>query len=538
MVPIASTETPRLPNAVAFRPARTDGRDRLALALILVFALVVRAWLARGSSMENMDPDAAHFLNIARSFATGHGFTNPAAWPAWIQPQSLPMPETFKEPAYPWLIAQLGTTFAAGQAVSLLAGVLLPWVTYALGRRRALDRPTALLAALLVAASPLALLQSVRVMVDVSFALVVTAMFLFASRDLGSPSAPRPLWRELLAGALFGAAFMLRAQTLLLLVPLIVLLAEGRPWRAAGVRIALALAVGVAVASPLWLRNLALFQTPMHSDIAAFGLWPYVDQVAFSTGLAHPPAVLPWVLAHVPQVIAHMARSFVVFFTSALPNDIVGHAFWMLPLAAGVLLSLRAARTWLFAWIYLGTTLILIMAVHWDSRYFTSSVPLWCLLTASGAIVLARALAALEWIGPVRARWFLGAAVLVVVVLQVFVARRTLRDFDPPEMAAARKEAAFLQERLAPDEAVLAITTSYWAWFSGRPSVHLVIADEPSFNAVMRRLKVRFAALPTSRLAEFAARYPEGALPRSLVYDHADSMTDVTVFSVHSEAQP
>mgnify|MGYP003410165520 CR=1 FL=1 len=46
---------------------------------ILLFALVVRAWLARTSTMENMDPDAAHFLNIARSFATGHGFTNPAA---------------------------------------------------------------------------------------------------------------------------------------------------------------------------------------------------------------------------------------------------------------------------------------------------------------------------------------------------------------------------------------------------------------------------------------------------------------------------
>jgi 4-amino-4-deoxy-L-arabinose transferase-like glycosyltransferase len=184
MVPIASTETPRLPDAVAFRPARTDGRDRLALAMILLFALVVRAWLARGSTMENMDPDAAHFLNIARSFATGHGFTNPAAWPAWIQPKSLPMPETLKEPGYPWLIAHLGMTFRAGQALSLLAGVLLPWVAYALGRRRALDRPTALFAALLVAASPLAILQSVRVMVDALFALVVTAMFLFASRDL------------------------------------------------------------------------------------------------------------------------------------------------------------------------------------------------------------------------------------------------------------------------------------------------------------------------------------------------------------------
>jgi len=138
----------------------------------------------------------------------------------------------------------------------------------------------------------------------------------------------------------------------------------------------------------------------------------------------------------------------------------------------------------------------------------------------------------------VRAGWLLGAATLVVVGLQVAVARRTLRDFAPPELAAAQREASFLSGHLAPDEAVLAVTTSYWSWFSARPSVYLVIADESRFDAVMRRLKVKWAALPTSRLDEFAARYPERTLPRSLVFDHADSTTDVTVYSVHAEAIP
>jgi hypothetical protein len=52
----------------------------------------------------------------------------------------------------------------------------------------------------------------------------------------------------------------------------------------------------------------------------------------------------------------------------------------------------------------------------------------------------------------------------------------------------------------------------------------------------MARLKVRWAALPTSRLAEFAARYPGGVLPRALVFDHADSVRDVTVFAVRPGA--
>jgi hypothetical protein len=59
-----------------------------------------------------------------------------------------------------------------------------------------------------------------------------------------------------------------------------------------------------------------------------------------------------------------------------------------------------------------------------------------------------------------------------------------------------------------------------------------VIADRERFMATVRRLRVRYAALPTSRLAEFAARYPGGSLPASLVLDHEDPRHDVTVFRV------
>ena len=515
--------------------AREDRRGGLLLLAVLAFALVARVLLAFGSTEANMDPDAAHFLNIARMFRTGHGFTNPAAWPAWMQPASLPMPETFKEPGYPWLIAQLGGSFAAGQAISLAAGVLLPWATYALARRRALSMNASLLAALLVAASPLALLSSVRVMVDAAFALVVTAMFWLASRDASSLDGARPLARELLAGVLFGVAYLLRAQTLILLLPLLVLLFERRDLRTGLVRSAAALGAAVVVSAPFWLRNLRLFHTPLYSDVVAYGLWPYVDHLQFSHGLEHPPAILPFVLAHVPQVLAHMARSTVEFFTHALPDEIVGHAFWMLPLALGVVLSFRAPVVWRFAWLYLGVTLVFIMAVHWDARYFTSSVPLYCLLTASGAAALWERLASWARLGPVKATTLLGAATALVVLLQCAVARRTEAALAPPEIDAARTQAAFLDAKLAPDEAVLAVTTSYWSWFANRPSVHLILADEPRFDAAMRRLKVRWAALPTSRLPEFAARYPGGALPRSLVYDHADPKTDVTVFRVQTE---
>src|SRR5204863_5801385 len=136
----------------------------------------------------------------------------------------------------------------------------------------------------------------------------------------------------------FGAAFLLRAQTLMLLIPFVWLLGESRKPAPALARIGLALVVAAAVASPFWLRNLRLFHTPLYSDVVAYGLWPYVDHLAFSHGLDHPPAVLPFVLSHVPQVLAHMARSVIQFAFSALPGEIIGSLFWMPAFAVGLLL--------------------------------------------------------------------------------------------------------------------------------------------------------------------------------------------------------
>ncbi|HKQ56593.1 MAG TPA: glycosyltransferase family 39 protein, partial [Candidatus Eisenbacteria bacterium] len=134
------------------------------LALVLV-ALAVRIAVLSASRPDNMSPDAAHFLNVARCVSRGEGFSNSAAWPAWLSPGRLPAPETFKDPGYPYAIAGMGALtgdlFLAGQLVSLLCGVLLPLALYRLGHRLTGDRTVALVAGLLTAGSPELIAQSV-----------------------------------------------------------------------------------------------------------------------------------------------------------------------------------------------------------------------------------------------------------------------------------------------------------------------------------------------------------------------------------------
>jgi hypothetical protein len=284
------------------------------------------------------------------------------------------------------------------------------------------------------------------------------------------------------------------------------------------------------VVSPLLIRNLIHFGEPFHSDAASFAVWPFVDPIAFSHDLERPPAPLPFLATHLPQLAEHVAHALARFARSALPRDLVGHPVWIPALTVGLVLALARLRTWGFAALYLAPVVLLMCSVSWNTRYFASTAPFWCLLTALGAVWLARRIGAAHW--PRAARAALLMALLVPGALAGRRAWLEVRGYVPEELAAAAAEAPWLAARLGPDEALLAVTTSYWSWFTDRASVHLPIADEAAFMAVMRRYRVRWAALPTSRLGELAARYPGGRLPAALVPDHEDPARDVTVFSV------
>ena len=107
-----------------------------------------------------------------------------------------------------------------------------------------------------------------------------------------------------------------------------------------------------------------------------------------------------------------------------------------------------------------------------------------------------------------------------------------MRRFDYVENAAAIALGPELHRRLAPGESAMVMTTSAYAYWADRPTVHLVISDPERFLATMRRLKVRLAVLPTARLAEFAARYAGGKLPDALRYERTEPSLGVTVFRV------
>ena len=502
--------------------------------------LAARLAVLPHSTVDNMDDDSAHFMNVARCFARGQGFSNPAAWPAWMKPERLPMPETFKEPGYPWAIARLtpiaGSPFRAGQLISLLAGLLTPFLVWMLARRLEPERAVADLAGLIAAASPLLVAQSTRVMVESAFTAACMLVWVLLAPPLGNPgrhARARDLARDAAAGIALGVAFLLRAQTLVAAPAIAVLLATGSGSRATALRRgAIVLLTAALTASPFLLRNLQLFGSPFHSDVAVFGLMPYRDLIDLSATLERPEAPLGWALRHLPQIAGTAVTHAALFAVRILPTAVLGNPVWVVALAAGVLLSVARWRRWLFVLVFLLTTAPFLFAVSHDPRYFVSSTPLLCLLAAPGALWMARALAPLPLLGPLRGAHLLLVTLAVLLLLGPLAARRDVMKDERPENAGARAEAPFLQSHLAADEAVMALSTAYVAYWTDRPTVYLVIADPAGFLGVMRRYRVRYAVLPTSRLPDLARRYPDHRLPAALAVDHVDAAHDLTVFRV------
>ena len=509
------------------------------MILIAAVSLAARLLTLPVVDEGKMTPDGARFLNLARSIERGEGYVIPEACPAWMMPDSLPAPENFKEPGYPYAIAALnpvaGDPFRSGQLVSLLAGLALPFLTYALMRRLEQDRFVATMAGVFAAASPLLILQSVYLMADSLSAFTLTLAFVLSLQRNGDKPDRRRVIFALGCGAFFGLSLLVRAQAVLALPALLWALIARRERREGLQCVGLALLAGLLVCIPYFLHNLRLFGSPLHSDIPVIGLLPYVDTFSFTHSLERPPSTLTWALGHPREILVHSLGGLRTLVVHILPGYLLGQKLWLIPFAVGMVCAVRGFRRWGFAMLLGALTLAVVLPLAWQPRYFINLVPFTAGLTALGLVVL---LKPLERVRPLMRRGVLFLVVLLCAGLLAHQINRTRQGASysfTPELEAAREYGPWLSARLEPGEAVMVETTSYWAWYSDRPAVYLVVAEEARFNEVASRFRVRWAALPTSRLEEFSEHFPEGRLPDILEPVLEDSDLDVTIFRVHTE---
>ena len=511
-------------------------RPAVAIALLAIAALGPRLVALRMAGWDTLTPDGARFLNLARSVDRGLGYVTPEAWPAWLDPARLPMPERSKEPGYPYALVAVGKLnhdpFRAGQWISLVAGLLLPFATWWLVRTLEPDRLVALVAALLVAGSPLLIRQSAYVMADSLFALLVTLAFALAATRAGD--ARRELALAAGAGLILGFAYLVRAQALVALPVALGLLATGRPWRSSWPRFA-GFLVAMLLALAPWLEHNLRLGRPLHGDFMTTLVIPYVDPFTFYHGLEPPPAPFGFLLAHMGEVARHTLGSVKTFGWHTLPHELLGSRIWLVPLGFGIGLALSRWRTWWPLLLFGVLTCGIFFVLDWLPRYFSALAPVACALTAWGGVWLVRGAAPRAVVGPVRVEHVATAGLAVLLLLSAAGAARHAGETYHPEWAAARAWGPRLEARLAPGEAVMVDITSYWAWTTDRPAVHAVLADEPRLKATLSRLRVRYAVMTPGFAREYASRLPAGRLPEWIRPIEADPVNGTEIYEVRPD---
>lgn len=267
--------------------------DLAVMGGLFALALAVRLVFAARLVFPPLD-DPAFYVQTARNLAAGRGLVSDVLWNYFVAFPSVTHPShEFWMPLATLLMAGtirvLGNTWFAAQLPGLLAGSLLPVLTYALGRTVWPDqrrRGWAGLAALLVTPSAILVYQSASGDSAALYAALSTATLLSAAR-VGT----RPTVRgAMVTGVLGGLSYLTRSHGSLLIaaVGLVWLIGLRRNLKQALGLMGGLLAGALIVVGPWWLRNLAVFGAaqpfPLSAAAAArdYGEWfNYADLPSF-----------------------------------------------------------------------------------------------------------------------------------------------------------------------------------------------------------------------------------------------------------------
>jgi len=495
------------------RPAtRRDGRlPNRYVDSVLVFALALAVRLAVSSCyrFEGMDCDAAGYYNLARHFAAGQGWTNYSLRLLFSLPQSIPMPDDYWSPFFPFLLSGsfslFGTSFASAKLVTVLLGGCVGVLGYLLGRELTGSRRAGLISGCLLAVHPIAVDWSLRIMSEVGTMSAVMLVFvlLFSGRWRARP------W---VIGAAAGLAYLTKYQSVLLWPALLVGLWSLSPRGTRSGRVGWALLSFLIVVSPWFLRNLAVFGDPLHTVVTKGMLAKYPrfgGENKVFTRLVAPPGFLSFLLAHPGEVAAQAwvgSRVVVFQFFRSVAGPV-----WLYPAAIlGFIWMVRKPRVWGPFLVYAFCLYAAVSLCIPNVRYMLSLLPLWLVLAGIGFDrALTRAgggklrTEALRWGGVALLALAVGSSVLQVRSRAIGAGG----DWRPGVNFCSlegRAMAELLQGVAGPDEPVFGEEQYHDALLFDRMVIQ-VPYDETTLQVVRDRYHLRYMAITRRGLSR---RFP------------------------------
>ena len=374
---------------------------RLGLLRWLLPALVAGVYVASYSPHWWIGKDGALFLNLARSLASGEGYTLAGDTQSQVPP------------GFPVLLAammklNLGN-FAAVNLVMLLTGLATLWVSYLLLRELA-DKGWALAIAFVLALSREMVQRSGEVLSDLPFMLLVASAILLYYKG-NRPDAPkRKYWEVASLLLVVSCWFRLAGVPLVFGAAAGLVLSARRGHRRRAVLSAAMVAAGLAI-------TLGIFYFHYASSHVATASSEADRFKIIAEGRINPLTSFYWASGQLSRL----------YFAQRMPN-VICMIVLVAPVAAAMFNRLRR-RDWigpLAVACYVGAMCVLAAKVR--TRYFMPIAPLLLLYLAEGwAWILTR------WLESPRARAGVIAGLLAVILASnsPLIARLVYRKHQP-----------------------------------------------------------------------------------------------------------
>lgn len=415
----------------------------ISAALVFLAAIVIRIWAASVITFPRPE-DTAYYVGVARNLVDGRGLVSDAIWSFGTPPLEFPRPAFEVWLPLPTFLAALpmallGTTFAAAQWSSIVAGGLVAVLAWRLaadlaaerglprGRARTLALGTGLSAAVFL---PL-VLYSVLPDSTMPFGALVLATCLLAARVARDPRGARlgdP--RVLALGVLLGLAALTRNEAIWLALAWVIVARRAAHVADAGTAGWVRLVAGAAVPAMLvfapWaIRNWVAFGSPLPGqaltnalslagrDIFAWQETPTIGRY-LDAGLGTLVG-LRWtgLLHNLLNVLLFLGMPVSAIGLTGLPWTLRGTALSMLG--------------WFSAITFAATTLLFPVATTWGT-FLHASTAVQVLLLLSALLVLDALIVAVgrrrgwtrpvAWLGP--ALGIAAGALFTAVLLPAF----------------------------------------------------------------------------------------------------------------------
>ena len=408
--------------------APTTGLDEMArrialadwLALALALASVISSLLIANRIFENLPHVEDEFAYLWQATVMAD---DRLTMPSPAEPRYFVIPFVVDEagqrfgkypPGWPAALSLGVRLHAASWVNALLSGACI-WLTYRLGERLG-GRATGLLAAWLVALSPLFLMLSGSLMSHV-FSLFLGLGFVLAWFEAIAPASSRPglLGRRVplpwvVAGACLGLMVATRPLTALgMALPFmahgLVLLWRGPVAVRKGVLLTGAVVAGIALLLPLW--QWVVTGDPARSP---YTLWWSYDHLGFGPGVGPQPG------GHSPYWAFINTR----FSLWVLETDLFGwpSLSWLF-LPFGLWALRRSLAMWLSVAVF--PSLVVVHGLYWASalshgpRYYFEALPALAVVSAAGVVWLAQGAQRLGGAGRQR----VGIAIVASLVMML-----------------------------------------------------------------------------------------------------------------------